>query len=70
VSIGGTSPSGFKSDRAFDIAGFKLAGLLQQVLGAHIAVKVSPPLATGRKHLGDGHSADWCSMCRGAVYSK
>ena len=41
VSIGGTSPSGFKSDRAFDIAGFKLAGLLQQVLGAHIVVKVS-----------------------------
>lgn len=42
VGIGGTSRV-FKSERAFDVATFKLAGLLQQVLSAHIALKVSRP---------------------------
>ncbi len=39
VAIGGGSPA-FKHERAFDIAGFKLAGLLQQILSAHIVLKV------------------------------
>lgn len=39
VAIGGGSPA-FKHERAFDIAGFKLAGLLQQILSAHIALKI------------------------------
>ncbi len=40
VGIGAASPV-FRTERMFDIAGFKLAGLLQQVLSAHIALKVS-----------------------------
>lgn len=41
VAIGGGSP-GFKTERVSDIAGFKLAGLLQQILSAHIVLKVGP----------------------------
>lgn len=40
VSIGGTSPT-FRPERPADIAAFKLAGLLQQVLSANIFVKAS-----------------------------
>jgi hypothetical protein len=39
VGIGGASPA-FRSERAFDVAGFKLAGLLQQLLSAHIFLKI------------------------------
>ena len=49
VGIGGTSPSAFRSERAFDVAGFKLAGLLQQVLSAHIVVKVRDATCTTRE---------------------
>lgn len=39
VGIGSASPA-FRSERAFDVAGFKLAGVLQQLLSAHIFVKI------------------------------
>ncbi|KAI3438204.1 hypothetical protein D9Q98_000641 [Chlorella vulgaris] len=39
VGIGNVAPS-FRSERAFDVASHKLAGLLQQVLSAHIFVKI------------------------------
>lgn len=48
VAIGGGSPA-FKHERAFDIAGFKLAGLLQQILSAHIALKVGGQLLRWRR---------------------
>jgi hypothetical protein len=41
ASVGiGSASSAFRSERVFDIAGHKLAGLLQQVLSAHIFVKI------------------------------
>lgn len=37
----GSGPSTFKVDRARDIFSFKLAGLLQKALSAHLGLKAS-----------------------------